>query len=245
MESDGKFDIVIPIGPNDIEIAAEQIKYTQKNVLNYRKIFIVTCVSDLNITGCTTVTEAIFPFTIETVAKVHGKRERNGWYLQQLLKLYAGFCIENILDRYLVIDCDTFFLKPIEFLSDNNQSLYNFGFEYHKPYFIHMKKMHEDFEKVVSESGICHHMMFEKRFLSEMMDMVEKKHNMPFYEAFLKNVTELDHSGASEYELYFNFILNRHATDIQIRKLNWVNSGTLNNEDKNIDYISYHWYLRT
>ena len=35
-----KFDIVICVGPNDINIIKEQILYTQKNILNYINIYI-------------------------------------------------------------------------------------------------------------------------------------------------------------------------------------------------------------
>ena len=42
--------------------------------------------------------------------------------------------IQNILDKYLVIDSDTFFLKPTTFI-ENNKCLYNYGSEYNKSYF--------------------------------------------------------------------------------------------------------------
>jgi hypothetical protein len=44
------------------------------------------------------------------------KQNRNGWYLQQLLKLYASFVIKDLLNDYLVIDADVYFLKPINSL---------------------------------------------------------------------------------------------------------------------------------
>ena len=72
--------------------------------------------NEIVIDGCITIFEKIFPFSLDTVAKIHGKRDRNGWYLQQLLKLYAGKIIPNILDKYLVIDSDTFFLKPTKII---------------------------------------------------------------------------------------------------------------------------------
>jgi len=36
------FDIVIPIGPNDITVCRNQIKYTKLNVVGYRNIYIVS-----------------------------------------------------------------------------------------------------------------------------------------------------------------------------------------------------------
>ena len=32
-------------------------------------------------------------------------------------------------------------------------------------YFLHMKKMHPSFEKVIKPSGISHHMIFDKNYL--------------------------------------------------------------------------------
>ena len=114
---------------NDKFIIEKQIKYTQKNIIGYRNIYLICYDPSISIQGCITINENIFPFNIDTVSKYHGKLERNGWYLQQLLKLYAGKIIPNILDKYLVIDSDTFFLKPTTFLQDN-KCLYNYGFEY-------------------------------------------------------------------------------------------------------------------
>ena len=77
------FDIVIPVGPNDQPIVENQLKYTKKNIIGYRNIYLVCCDTSLKIDGCITIDENIFPFNIQTVSQIHGKLERNGWYLQQ------------------------------------------------------------------------------------------------------------------------------------------------------------------
>ena len=240
-----KFDIVIPVGPNDKSIIEKQIKYTKKNIIGHRNIYLICYDSSIKIDECITINEDIFPFNMETVIKYHGKLKRNGWYLQQLLKLYAGLVIPNILSKYLVIDSDTFFLKPTTFI-ENNKCLYNFGKEYHKPYFFHMFKLHPSLLKInKNKSGICHHMLFETKYIKELIGLIEKKHNDIFYNLFLKLVIPFHRSksGASEYELYFNYMLKYHRDKIKIRKLNWKNTKRLVLND-NIDYISYHWYLR-
>ena len=241
------FDIVIPVvNSNDTSVIKKQIKYTQKNVIGYRNIYLICYDPSIRMDGCITINENIFPFNIETVAKCHGKLERNGWYLQQLLKLYAGKCIPNILDRYLVIDSDTFFLRQTTFV-ENNKCLYNYGTEYHKPYFHHMEKLDKDFTRIDNKkSGICHHMMFQKKYVGEIMKKIEKTHNDLFYNVFLKLVTDTNKSGASEYEIYFNYMLKFYPNKIKIRKLEWENVCQINNleNNNNLDYISYHWYLR-
>jgi hypothetical protein len=237
------FDIVIPVGPNDKDIIEKQLMYTKKNVIGYRNIYLICYNPSINFEGCITINETIFPFNIDTVSIFHGKMDRNGWYLQQLLKLYAGKIIPGILERYLVIDSDTFFLKPTTFVEEN-MCLYNFGMEYHMPYFEHMLKLDKDLYKVNQNiSGICHHMIFETKYINELISKIENNHNDLFYNVFLKSVSNPSGSGASEYEIYFNYILKNHNDKIKIRQLNWKNVNDLSIV-RDFDYISYHWYVR-
>ena len=106
-----------------------------------------------------------------------------------------------------------------------------------------MKKLDKNLVRVdKNKSGICHHMMFEKEYLNELISIVEENHKDHFYNIFLKFVVDKDKSGASEYEIYFNFMLKKHPEKIKLRKLKWENSENIENE--NLDYISNHWYLR-
>jgi len=241
------FDIVIPVGLNDKEILEKQIIYTKRNIIGYRNIYIITNIQELKLENCIIVSEDIFPFSIETISKFHGKNDRNGWYLQQLLKLYAGLVIPNILERYLVIDSDTFFFKPTEFIKED-KCLYNYGREYHIPYFEHMKKLLTTlYRQIEDKSGICHHMIFETKYIKELFSIIESNHNGDkFYNIFLKNVdiSHILYSGASEYEIYFNYMILNHPTEIIIRKLEWTNSSSLL-ENSNYDYISIHYYMRS
>ena len=211
----------------------------KKNVLGYRNIYLITDDTTLNINGCINVLEKRFPFDINDVVNHHTSSERNGWYLQQLLKLYAGKVIRGMLDHYLVIDADTFFLKPTSFF-ENGLHLYNYGDEYNEPYFKHMKMLHSSFDKFdPNRSGICHHMLFNKHYVNELIQLVEDTHKDDFFNCFLKFVEYIP-AGASEYELYFNYMLKNHSDKIKIRKLNWENVNDFN-ANVNYDYISYHW----
>lgn len=239
------FDIVIPLGPNDTNVITKQLEYTKKNIIGHRHIYIISYDPTLSFPGCITVSENIFPFSIQTVANHHGKQSRNGWYLQQLLKLYAGQIIPDILDKYLVIDSDTYFMKPTTFY-DDGKCLYNYGSEHHKPYFTHMAKLHPALKRMDKlKSGICHHMMFETKYINELFDTVQLRHNnKPFYTVFLENVVDRTKSGASEYEIYFNFMRLNHPNEIKIRPLKWKNTGSLDDLEEEYDYISYHWHRR-
>lgn len=255
------FDIVIPIGPDDLDQINQQIEYTKKNIIGYRNIYIISCDPGLQLQNpqenIHIVHESIFPFSKTDVSKIHGENTRNGWYLQQLLKLYAGLVINGILEKYLVIDCDTFFLRPVSFIkgTTNTTTLYGTGTEYHHPYFHHMNRLHPLLKKQQeSYSGICHHMMFEKPHVQDLFTFVESYHeNKPFWQVFLN---EVDHSlrgqhgpcyssGASEYEIYFNFVQSFHMDKIEIRQLRWKNANRIHqNDEYEYDYVSCHHYMR-
>jgi len=245
------FDIVIPVGPDDKCVLSKQIEFTKKNIIGYRNIYLICNDPTIIIEGCITIDEKIFPFSMNTVRNILGNVYfngfcKNGWYLQQLLKLYSLIIIPGILERSLILDCDTFFLKPTKFIK-NNKCLYNYGTEYVDFYFDHMYKLDYNLTKVYrTKSGICHHMMFEKKHIIILINKIEANHNDKFYNIFLKMV-EFLYAGASEWEIYFNYIFKFHNDTVEIRELKWKNSGSLDDiyvNDSNYDYISYHYYLR-
>jgi hypothetical protein len=245
------FDILVPVGPNDIEYIHLQTSHCRKNIIGFRKLFIVTPFKDLKVEGCIVIDEAIFPFTmkdVQHIRKIHPEStyERNGWYLQQLLKLYAPFVIPEMLDTFLVVDSDTFFLKPTTFIV-NGKCAYNPGREYNPPYFIHMANLHPSLTRQYQQlSGVTHHMIFEKQYVQSLMKMVEEYHAkdsiIPFWQLFL--VFGKDYAGASEYEIYFNYMLKYYPEKIQIRPLKWANTRQYI-PTAPLDYIAWHCHLRS
>ena len=243
------YDIVIPVGPKDVDIFLKQVEYTKRNCIGHRSIYVVAASSVealvANVPNITFINEEIFPFKLHLLHTYAGSTEskRNGWYFQQLVKLYAG-SIPGILDCWLVVDTDTFFLKPVEFI-ENNICLYATGIEHHHPYFTHMATLIPGLTQVKPMSGICHHMIFEQKWVKEIMNITEQQWNLPFWQAFISAIDKDEYptSGASEYELYFNYMLTYHSDSIRIRPLQWKNVRTLDLESE-YDYISYHHYMR-
>ncbi len=233
------YDIVIVHGPSDDEVLPYTVSQIRKFVKggepgkDFRNIYIVSHDSEIDLfeeevfKGTNIIDEKTFPISINDVNSIIQTPKRNAWYFQQLLKLYASLVIEDMLDDYVVVDADTLFLKDISFKS-GGKYLFNMGTEHHVPYFEHMKRLHPSFEKMVKLSGISHHMIFNRMIVSEMMMAVEKHHHFtPFWEVFLREVVpEQRHgSGASEYEMYFNYMLKNHKDKIIPRKIHFENTG--------------------
>jgi len=97
--------VLIPLGPRDSDIIHHQLEYTRKNIVGLRTIYVVSCVTSLDLgPGVVVVDEAAFPFSLQDVEQFLHTPSRNGWYLQQLIKLYAWKAIPTLSPRYLVVD---------------------------------------------------------------------------------------------------------------------------------------------
>ena len=218
------FDVVVPVGPDDVAFLQQHVRYIRQNVMGFRNIYLIVYDDTIRIPGCITISETAFPFSKKDIQfpEVYIGNQlcnRNGWYLQQLLKMYSPFVIPGILENILVIDADTVFLRPTHFIQ-NNKFLYGFSGENHAPYFAHAAKLHPSFTKTdPDKSGIVHYMVFQRKYLKKIMDMVEQLHKKTFWRAFLDEVDIMEGSGASEYELYFHYMLRMFPEKIEVRDL--------------------------
>lgn len=259
--TDEPLDVVIPTATKDIVTLELAIQGIKENCPEVRRIIVV---SDKRLTECAEwVDEAIYPFSKKEIAHALslGKaalreellkpHSRCGWYYQQLLKLYAPFVIEDISSNVLIVDADTIFLNPVTFLTKKKGALFNAtDKEAHLPYIIHAKKLIPNFTKLYAHlSGVTHHMLFQRPILADLFKCVEIAHRKEFWKAFCHTVDRLhlQRSGASEYEIYFNYALS--CTDqVKIRKLDWKNITSLDQmlecQQKRLDYVSIHsWML--
>jgi len=239
-----KIDIVIPYTPKD--------DYTLQSCINSLtklkecgNVYIISK-EDPNIQTeieYNWIDEAIFPFTKQSIVKINNKilEDRSGWYLQQLLKLFC-YTQTQISDTFLVLDSDVIFLKEISFI-EYGKLAYNYSHEYTPDYFSCMGRLNYFFEKSVSKSGICHHMIFEKKILEEIFDLI-KIDGEKVYETIIKAVDN-GFSGFSEYELYFHYIFKRYPKEYTIRNLRYEDVDDYKvGSYIGLDYIANHAYRR-
>ena len=231
------YDIIIPTTDKDLNTLELCISQCKKN-LTFDRIIVVSKKKYTD--NAEWFSENYYPFNFESIQSIIGEHWRTGWYLQQLLKLYSFFIIPNLNDNILVLDSDTLILRKVNFFEDN-LPLYNISNARHKPYFIHMEKLHPSLKRI-SKSGITHHMIFQRNVMLDLFNKVESYHDEEFWKIFLYLVDITQKSGASEYEIYFNFIQIYHKNKFKIRKLKWENTKK---KDLNcdLDYISCHSYL--
>jgi hypothetical protein len=250
-----EIDVVIPAIARDKDVLELCIESVKKYVKDCRRIIVIS--SDKLTDQAEWVSETVFPFTKDQVASALLKERevdkvpsRTGWYYQQLLKFYAPFVIEGISSNVLIVDSDIVFLKKTVFFDNQETPIFYTATEYHYPYFAHMDRLLPGLKRVFKDkSGISHHMLFQKSRLEELFELVERYQGLPFWKSFCYCVdpVQLPFSGASEYEIYFNFSL-LYGYPLKIRQSEIIGVSSIQELElyKNSRYriLSCQWYSR-
>jgi hypothetical protein len=253
-------DVVMPCHEKDIPTLNECIDGVRKNVVNVGRVIVV---SERKLTDqAEWVPESDYPFNKKSIAvEIFGNthqaeqclknpKNRMGWIFKQITNFYHMRVIPGLSSNVLVIDCDTIFLRPIEFIDKKTLGgLYCPGTENHIPYFEHGKRIIPEFKKIFPQySGISHHMLFQKTILDDMLNTIEKHGSAECWKVFCRAI-DLAHvwgSPSADYELYFNFAFER-TNQVKLRSLKWKNTSDINTKkyyQRGFDFYSCHHYMR-
>ena len=246
-------DAVIPTCLKDINDLSYVIKGIRKNINNIRNIYVVCHRKFKEYIGddAIFIDETIFPFSIEDVAEyIFGDRNYStnssrsqGWYFQQLLKLYSFKVIDGISSNILIVDSETIFYNRYIPIKDNI-SYYTVSNEINHDYRKHIKLLIPNINIDNRFSGICHQMLFQKHILQNLFDQVETLHNMPFWIAMLYISKMNNRMYYSEYDLYFNFIFSFHKNTVKLSSnVKWDISPIIP-ETSEYTYITAHNHIR-
>lgn len=177
------------------------------------------------------------------------------WYYQQFLKLM--YARHTMSDHYFVVDADIIFMKPFVMYSECGTTTYYIGKNSGR------KMSQASTERIFQDSTIhkpkfsfiSDMMLFDSSIVLSMLDLVEKKYNLPFYQAAMLAEKSPEISRFSEYEMYgiyANFyqikkpILPRYLPKSNVMlardKLKKNNNKIQN---YNVPYIAYHHYLNS
>lgn len=249
-------DIVIPTHKKDLQILEYCIDAAKRKIVGAGRIIVISAEKYSN--NAEWFDEKLFPFSIELVRESVG--ESAGWYFQQLLKLYAPLIIPNISENVLILDSDTVFFRRVKMLDENGRAFCTISKDENAERHDFDQRVAEHTERMLSSlatknlprefqgiSGINHNMIFNREILRDLFNKVAAQHNgEPFYKVFLKFSQQL-HS-ASEYQIYFCFLLIYHRDKIRIRKLCYKNTSDINirkyQKRFKYHYCSFHSYLR-
>lgn len=116
---------------------------------------------------------------------------RIGWFLQQLLKMYAGKVLQ--LGDYVLLDSDIVWFKDTKFINetiDDNLTRYYYACssQYHPAYIATLKRISgvELYHNPdMHRSGISHHIVIVKAVLDDLMEQTERRYGFEFWKVLL------------------------------------------------------------
>ena len=245
-------DVLIPVGPKDRELLAVVVAAVRRHLRGLRRMVLVSADQQDQLwcrdPQVAWMDEREFPPGPEAIARILGDDAALGWWWQQLIKLQAQILLPELADHLLVLDSETVLLRPVRFLDGRGRALLHPASEVNPAYSDHIQRLLPDLGRHgPGLSGITHCMLFNRQILEQLHAEVEALHGVPLWQAFLAQVDPLHRrqGGASEYDLYFNYALQRAPRQVRLRSLPWKVSGDLE-EQKRRDqaYITFHRHMR-
>lgn len=213
-------DVVIPTTDKDFELLSLVIE-SLKNVGNkINKIYIVAPAKETIINLCQ---KNNILFTNELKVLGFGKEslknymvngiDRRGWLFQQFLKYGMKDFVEQ--ENYVVLDSDTVLINTNTFL-ENNKFIFFKNSEWHKPYFSVFNKIF-GYKNKSYTSFTSHMMIFNKKYLDEMLLEIEIKNKGKWYNIIQDLINKKEMSAISDYENYGQWMFIKHK-DLIIEK---------------------------
>lgn len=254
-------DVVIPCTEKDLPTLELCIQAVRKYGKNINRVIVV---SDKRYTDSAEwFDEKLYPFSKFDVAlEIFGDKEkaaefqkspksRLGWIYQQFLKLYLFSVIPKISPNVLVLDADTIFLNPIQFVDSKGHALLTGAKRHHhQPYFNYANRVIPWWKKVHPRvSGICNFMLFQKAVVKDLFKTIKAYHPGTVWKSLCHCIerAEAYESCMSEYELYFNFAQLR-SDQMKVIKRKWRQGAYLGQlqdlSDQGYDFVSCHSYMR-
>ena len=162
---------------------------------------------------------------------------------------------------YLVWDSDTIPIKEVKMFSNDRKPIFDVKTEYHKPYFITLKKIFPELGKRYNYSFISEHMIINTNLMKNMIRRITFNKNLignTWYEKIINciEIKDLPKSGFSEFETYGTFVkkyykqiynirhwesftrLRKKITELHFNS-NFLTDNDIKNFSKNYNAISF------
>jgi hypothetical protein len=240
-------DVIITVAPKDIDKLENCLIGIKKNILHKISNIFIVAKKSLRLEeiekkfSCIHVEEDCLLNKISLGIKyIYEDIDRSGWLFQQLLNYQAVMSLGSEKFK-LAIDSDTVFCRKQKF-EKNNRIIFSAANSYHLPYFDAAKNL-LDLKKVTNISFTSHHIIYNKEYLSEMLDYLQKKYDKVWYRAIIENIDYNTLSNHSEFETYAQFVMNKYKSTTTVEY--WFNKTVFKEDHKKISNIFDCFFYKT
>ncbi|TKV57363.1 hypothetical protein FDO65_17720 [Nakamurella flava] len=227
-------EIVIPLHVRDIGTAARTFD-TLRRYVRPAEITVITgseSSSDPRLAGCRVLDEdKLVPgMTLDAVRRKMEeydipKLRSPGWLLQQFLKL--GYARTTPHTGYIIWDSDTIPTKRFDFFSERDGRPFLFGkTENFPPYYeLNRRVLGLENRRLATQLGpalpsfVAEVMYMRTDLVNEMLDEVETRTGLPFWEGIISVMDA--NSIPAEFEMYGNFVCQRYPDQYIITEANF------------------------
>lgn len=250
-----EYDLVISSSYSDIHLFFKHLKFYKK-YLNYSDIILIAPSNSSYLFFNDTSFLFIPEESLLPKKKINDfllkmrltTTKRNGWYLQQFLKMaYSRICKK---EYYLIFDIDTIPIKHIKMFK-NNKPYFDMKTEHNIPYFITMNRLISGL-KFAKRSYISEHMIIKTDLMKSLLNEIEMNFKLPgkfFWEKILMamDMKDINYSAFSEYETYGSYVdtkypnVYKHRDWHSKRDANSYFGNTDNLNEEYIKWLSYYY----
>lgn len=233
--------LVIPLGPNDVEMIALTVEAARRNILETLESITIVCPAAVIDTlpvlpGVAVVDErdAIGDLVDDVQRAGHG-----GWVIQQFVKLACDRLADDL--PVLCLDADTVLVTPQRFLEDGKIVRLAVN-EHIATYYAHMDRVLRGAVEPGWASYVAHQMVFEPTVLRSLRATVTRlNEGRPWDRVLLEALDPDVRQGfsMSEFELYGHFCLRNPEREIVHRAP--FNRPLLRRELADVEELERRW----
>lgn len=167
-----------------------------------------------------------------------------GWYYQQFLKMgYSAICKD---EYYMTWDGDTVPCKEFTMFNSEEKPYFDMKHEYQEEYFITMKNMLSDIDKVIGKSFISEHMLFNCKYMKELIADIESNNNIEghaFWEKIFSaiRIEHIQENSFSEFETYGTYMMTKHPEVYDYRDWHSFRYGGYYFHPEQMTERDYNW----
>jgi hypothetical protein len=255
-ESDVKIDTYSPLLDKDLLTFPYALESVRRNVKHpIGKSYIISPNSEkikkvCKEMNCEWINETdVSPVALNDIGYIVNGVNRNGWLLQQFVKLSADKFVNS--DHIFWVDTDTIFLRPHVF-EHNGKYIFDISDEYNPPYFKIYEKLFKQPAKL-PVSFVAHHMIVQKAKLVEMNKKIEEVNGMEWYKAILHHLDRTSPVGFAEFETFGQYMYANYSDTMileywynKMAKYGEIGANASSVKQYQADYktLSYQHYYR-
>ncbi len=251
-------DVVIPAHPKDFPVLRRCVRSVFRYLRPLGRVYVVAAepfaTGNRRVVWVPESSASSLPSSAQVREQLIGygpkAAARASWIYQQILKLGVPEYVPEVSAAYMVADADLIWLRPWRIMVDDRIRFpYTQAFEYHPPYRDAYQRLF-GVRAQAPFSLTAHQMVYDRELLAQMKRAIEVRHELEWWEAYIRAADPLEPSSISEMDIYGLWVLDNHPEAASHRQLSYLNvpivPGPLGRATyaRDFNFVAAHAWMR-